>query len=128
MPLELAYAIELNGEFLVASVALFPEHGEPTERAGALGGVEAVSVVVIDAEVGFQLVQGVVGDGAGADVLDLIGGVEGDVAAAGEFEVDAAQGVTVVQPVEQVGVPSGEDGRGGSGCARRRCRASGAAG
>jgi hypothetical protein len=68
--------------------------------------------VVVDAEVRLQVVPGVVGDGAGADVLDLVGGVEGDVAAAGELEVHAAQGVAIVEPVEQVGVSPGEHGAG----------------
>lgn len=65
--LELAHPIELNGEFFRASLALFPEHGEPTQCAGSLCCVEAWPVVAIDAEVGFQFVPGVVGDGAGAD-------------------------------------------------------------
>lgn len=106
--LESAYPIELNGELPHPPVALFPEHGEPAQRAGSPCRFEPPPVVVIDSEVGFQLTPGVVGDGAGADVLDLVGGVEGDVAAAGEFEVDTARGVTVVQPVQQVGVSPGE--------------------
>lgn len=70
--LELAHPIELNDEFFRASLALFPEHGEPTQCAGSLCCVEALPVVVIDAEVGFQFVPGVVGDGAvqGSHVQD----------------------------------------------------------
>jgi hypothetical protein len=48
-----------------------------------LGGVEAGAVGLIDAEGGFGVGPDVVGYGAGADVFDVVGAVDGDPFVAG---------------------------------------------
>lgn len=125
---ELTDSLGLVLEFVGPLVAALPQHTEPAEGDGALGGEEAAtSGVIDDAEIGQEGDPHLVVDVVRAEVFDKFCGVVGGVAVADELPVHDTDVRSVPEPVEQVGVAAREDTRrwfGSTWASPQSCQAS----